>query len=122
MLDVVDNMGERVLGIRRLRGIDFRKANVYQEFGVDFNYMDYGTEGLEFRVAFRGTADLYLDRVLVTSYPITYSTSAQWSLTSGEGLIQAKLIDGAGNPSSDITARVVLSYPYKSYLPLLIKQ
>jgi hypothetical protein len=121
MLDVVDNMGERVLGIRRLRGIDFRKPNVYQEFGVDFNYTDYGTEGLEFRVAFRGTADLYLDRVLVTSYPITYSTSAQWSLTSGE-LIRAKLIDGAGNVSFDITARVVLSYPYKSYLPLLIKQ
>jgi Tol biopolymer transport system component len=111
MLDVVDNAGKRVLGLRRLRGTDFRAANTYQEFAVDFNYTDAGTSGLEFRTAYRATADLYLDRVLIVGYPISIATSAQWRLTPGEGLkvITVKFIDGAGNVSADLIRTVTLS-------------
>ena len=111
MLDVVDNAGQRILGLRRLRGTDFRAANTYQEFPVDFNYTDAGTAGLEFRTAYRATADLYLDRVLIVGYPISLATSAQWRLTPGEGLkvITVKFIDGAGNVSADLIRTVGLS-------------
>lgn len=110
MLDVVDDGGERLLGLRRLRGTDFRAANVYQEFGVDFNYTAAGTYGLEFRVAFRAVADLYLDRVRIVSYPVPLAPSARWRLTPGEGLktVTVKFADRAGNVSSDLTATVTL--------------
>ncbi|MDY7042127.1 MAG: SpoIID/LytB domain-containing protein, partial [Chloroflexota bacterium] len=111
MLDVVDDAGERVLGLRRLRGTDFRAANTYQEFFVDFDYTEAGTDGLEFRTAYRATADLYLDRVLIVGYPISITNSTQWRLTPGEGLktVTVKFIDGAGNVSTDLTRTVVLS-------------
>jgi len=111
LLDVVDNGGTRVLGLRRLRGTDFRAASTYQEFPVDFSYADAGTAGLEFRTAFRSTADLYLDRVLIVGYPINVATSAQWRLAPGEGLkiVTVKFIDSAGNVSADLTRTVTLS-------------
>jgi hypothetical protein len=111
MLDVVDNAGTRLLGLRRLRGTDFRAAGAYQEFPVDFNYTDAGSFGLEFRTAFRSTADLYLDRVLIVGYPVSVATNAQWRLTPGEGLktVTIKFIDGAGNVSTDLTRTVTLS-------------
>ncbi|MBL7064466.1 MAG: SpoIID/LytB domain-containing protein [Anaerolineae bacterium] len=111
MLDVVDNGGARILGLRRLRGTDLSAADTYQEFPVDFNYTDAGTAGLEFRTAFRSTADLYLDRVLIVGYPISVATSVQWRLTPGEGLktVTVKFIDGAGNVSADLTRTVMLS-------------
>lgn len=109
-LDVVDNLGERILGLRHLRGTDFRAANTYQEFAVDFNYTNVGTAGLEFRTAYRATADLYLDRVLIVGYPISIATNARWRLTPGEGLkvVTIKFIDGAGNVSADLTRTVTL--------------
>ncbi|MDY6876974.1 MAG: SpoIID/LytB domain-containing protein [Chloroflexota bacterium] len=111
MLDVVDNGGTRVLGLRRLRGTDFRASDTYQEFPVDFDYTDAGTLGLEFRTAFRSTADLYLDRVIIVGYPTNVATSAQWRLAPGEGLktVIVKFIDGAGNVSTDLTRTVTLS-------------
>jgi len=111
LLDVVDDGGTRLLGLRRLRGTDFCAAGAYQEFPVDFNYSDAGTLGLEFRVTFRSTADLYLDRVLIVGYPTGVATSAQWRLTPGEGLkiVTAKFVDGAGNVSADLTTTVTLS-------------
>jgi hypothetical protein len=109
-LDVVDNGGERLLGLRRLHGTDFRAADTYQEFPVDFNYTDAGTAGLEFRIAFYAAADLYLDRVLVVGYPVEFAASARWRLTPGEGLktVTVKFVDGAGNVSADLTRTVTL--------------
>jgi len=120
-LDVVDNGGAQVFGLRRLRGLDFRQAGVYQEIGVDLNYTATGTMGLEFRTFWRGNADLWLDRVLVTTYPITYTSSVTWTLAGGgPQTIYAKFVDGAGNVSPDATA--VLHLPYRLYLPLILKR
>jgi hypothetical protein len=109
-LDVVDNGGERSLGLRRLRGTDFRVADAYQEFPVDFSYPETGTMGLEFRVAFRATGDLYLDRVLVVGYPVDFAPGVSWRLSPGEGnkTITIKFIDGAGNVSADLTRTIIL--------------
>ena len=111
VLDVADNAGARVLGLRRLRGTDFRSARLYQEFPVDFDYTDVGTDGLEFRTAFRATVDLCLDRVLIASYPITLAGSAQWQLSPGAGIkvVTAKFVDRAGNVSADVTRTITLS-------------
>ncbi|MGB8645264.1 MAG: hypothetical protein WCF84_08495, partial [Anaerolineae bacterium] len=111
-LDVVDNNGGNLLGLKRLRGTDFRAANTYQEFYVDFDYT-YGSgdaPGLEFRVGYRATANLWLDRIIVVSYPAPYATTAQWALSPGSGtrLVQAKFIDGAGNISADAVTSIVL--------------
>ena len=110
-LDVVDDAGTRLLGLRRLRGTDFYGASTYQEFAVDFIYTEAGTAGLEFRTVFRATADLYLDRVLIVSYPIDVAPRARWRLTPGEGLktVIVKFIDGAGNVSADKTTTVTLA-------------
>lgn len=104
-LDVTDAGGNNIFGLKRLRGTDFRSANTYQEFYVDFNPPGWATQGLEFRVAYLGTANLWLDRIIVLSYPVAYSTTSQWTLTAGDGFktIQAKFIDGAGNISADAT-------------------
>jgi len=124
-LDVVDNAGQRVLGLLPLRGIDFREANVYQEFGVDLNYTDQGTYGLEFRTFFHGVADLSLDRVILVSYPVPFQSPV--TLESPEGNVRGlrvKFIDGAGNISRDIFVTLSGSgeeWPYRVYLPLVTK-
>jgi len=121
-LDVVDNGGQRVLGLLRLRGIDFREPNVYQEFGVDLNYTDQGTLGLEFRTFFTGVADLALDRVLVVTYPEPYQDAITRQLAEGEtpGSLRIKFIDGAGNVSADSIPTPLTLSP-RFYLPLVLK-
>ncbi len=109
-LDVVDDGGAQLLGLRHLRGTDFRTAGVYQEFPVDFDYDEAGAMGLEFRVDFPATADLALDRVLVVAYPVDFAPSAQWRLPPEEGRypIIVKFVDGAGNVSDDRVQAVTL--------------
>ncbi|MCS7287263.1 MAG: SpoIID/LytB domain-containing protein [Anaerolineae bacterium] len=111
VLDVVQDAGTKILGIRRLRGIDFKAPDVYQEFPVDFYYWTKGSAGLEFRLAFKSTADIYLDRVLVTSYP-SPAGEVPWRLTYGEGekLLWIKAFDRAGNVSSDIILTLIVDF------------
>ncbi|MGE5139650.1 MAG: LpqB family beta-propeller domain-containing protein [Rudaea sp.] len=108
-IDAVDNQGTEYLGLKRLRGTDFKTANAYQEFYVDL-YPTGTVEGLEFRVNYRATASLWLDRVIVVAYPVTYASSASWTLTAGDGdkTVFAKFIDGAGNISPDAVIHILL--------------
>lgn len=110
MLDVVSNGGSDLLGLKRLRGTDFRSPNVYQEFYVEFVNSGPVGLGLEFRVAWRGTASLWFDRIIVVSQPVPYSGTTQWTLPSGEGAktVQAKFLDGVGNASSDAVTTIFL--------------
>ena len=123
MLDVVVNAGSNVLGIKRLRGTDFRAANQYQEFYVDFYHdIDCNPNCLEFRVAYRATANLWLDRILVVSYPEPYAPTKQWILRPGPGLqrVIAKFIDGAGNISADSSAFV--KFTPTLFIPALLRR
>jgi hypothetical protein len=108
-LEVIDNGTLRVLGLKRVRGIDFRQSGVYQDFYVDF-YLDYLTHELEFPLTFRGAANLWYDRVMVTTYPAPLTASVLWTVPAGEGpkQVQARFVDAAGNISSDYNATVIL--------------
>jgi hypothetical protein len=80
---------------------------------VDFNLLQGATHDLAFRVAYRANADLWLDRIIVVSYPQAYATTAQWVLTPGDGtkIVQTKFIASAGNISDDVAAQIVLGAP-----------
>ncbi len=121
ILDVVDNYGQTLLGLLRLRGIDFREPNVYQEFGVDlnYNYNPSGTPGLEFRTYFTGAADLTLDRIMVVTYPEPYQQDISLDTEEVQGL-RVKFIDGAGNISAD-SIPTPITLPHKIYLPQITK-
>jgi hypothetical protein len=118
-LDVVDSGGTRLLGLRRLRGVDFREANVYQEIAVDFYLWDVGTSGLEFRIAYKGIANLYYDRVLVAGYPIEVAPAISWEVpnVAGSQTVQVKLADRAGNVSADQTLAIQVITPTPSPSP-----
>jgi hypothetical protein len=120
-LDVVDNLGNRVLGLLPLRGIDFETPNTYHEFGVDIYYPNVGDHGLEFRTYFHGTADLVLDRVIIVGYPQNGSELIT-ELSPGESMedLIVKLLDVAGNISSDMGVSP-LSMPYRQTLPFVVK-
>lgn len=108
MLDVVVDGGANILGLKRVRGTDFKNANEYQEFYVDFYYTGFSTHALEFRVAYRGAASLWLDRILVVRYPIPYASTTTWNLSDGFGAkrVIGKFLDGAGNVSNDAISTV----------------
>ena len=102
-LDIATDGGETLLGIRYLRGTDFKHGSAYQEIAVDF---DYGTSGgeVEFRTAAYGLFDLWIDRVRIVSIPTEVLTQTDWTLPAREGLVTvtAKLVDQAGNLSGDV--------------------
>jgi hypothetical protein len=102
-----------VLGLKTLRGADFKTAHEYQEFYVDFVYNGYTTNALELRVAYTAHASLWLDRLLVVSYPLAYANTASWDLSSGHGnkRVIAKFADGAGNVSNDAVADIFYGTP-----------
>jgi len=117
-LDVADNAGVDIVGLKRLRGIDFKQPNVYQEFGVDFWYKEAGASGLEFRIAYHGLSDLYFDRVLVAVYPMSLPSQPAfltWDLPDVPGMrtVRAKFADNAGNLSPDqvLTIELLSSLP-----------
>jgi hypothetical protein len=130
LLDVVIEGGTNTLGLKRIRGLDLKAANRYQEFYVDFFYPGYTTNAPEFRVAFRSTASLWLDRILVVRYPIPFENNVQWTLPDGEGSkrVIGKFLDGAGNVSNDSIAHVFFGQDPppallpRNWLPFILKQ
>ncbi len=109
--------GGSLVGIRRVAGIDFRRANEYREFHVDFVLPDSGSVALPFSVEaeFPGTADITFDRVAIFNYPIPF----QPEIPAGAPLnLRAKVIDGAGNVSADVLA---FRATHAVYLPLVLK-
>jgi hypothetical protein len=119
ILEVVDEYGQSLLGLLRLRGIDFRAPNTYQEFAVDLNYMTQGSAGLEFRTYFTGAADLALDRVMVVTYPEPYQNGLILEPSQLGGL-RVKFLDGAGNISAD-SIPTPIDLPLRTYLPLIFR-
>lgn len=129
MLDVVTDGGANVLGLKRVYGTDFKTANEYQEFYVDFVYDGFTTNALEFRVAYRAAASLWLDRILAVSYPTAYAATAPWTLSGGVGAkrVIAKFADGAGNISADAAASILFDpnpppvLTPRAWLPFVVK-
>lgn len=119
-LDVAADNGGTVLGLKQLRGTDFRTQEHYQEFYVDF--FPHNSQALEFRVTYPATASLSLDRIIVVSYPVPFAMTAEWTLTPGDGLktVQAKFLDAAGNSSPDASTTVTLGSAPPTPTPTLL--
>jgi hypothetical protein len=94
-----------LLGVRYLRGTDFRHGDAYDEFAVDFSA---ASTALEFRVEASGAADLWVDRVRIVTYPGAVPSEVAWALPPREGrtLVTAKFVDSAGNHSADVSLPV----------------
>ena len=127
-IDVVSDQVNPI-GLRHLYGTDFRNANTYQEFSVDFDYVSgpyvmSTTNPLEFRVDFPGAADLWLDRILIAAYPAPAPLTTSWVLSSsvpGSYIVIAKFSDNAGNVSPDVPQLVSLVPADRLFLPLLLR-
>jgi len=116
-LTVTDGSGELV-GLHRLRPTDFRTAGAYQEFHVDFVNPDAGSGSiglpLTFELASTGAAALTLDRFVVFGWPYPYQFGLP-PLSGGD--FRVKVIDAAGNVSSDLA---IITLNRHVYLPLIL--
>ncbi len=115
-LDVVEDTGKTLLGLRALRGIEFPAAGAYREFPVDFHLFPRTTgepRRVEFRVHALAPITLTLDRVLVTTYPQTWEKGAQWHLEHQSGIhtLTVKATNLAGAVSADSVLSVTLAMP-----------
>jgi hypothetical protein len=79
---------------------------------------------MEFRMSLSGAAELWLDRILVATYPVTNPLTTTWvvPLTPGEtSTVIAKFSDNAGNVSADVRATIAYSAPYSIFVPLIVR-
>lgn len=111
-LDVTDDEGKVLLGLRDLYTSDFADADRYWPIAVDFYLFD-APLGLEFRVAWPGLVDLALDRVEIWRLPSsTTKTSRDFKLPlygqMGDLTLEAAQMDAAGNLSPSATRTVKL--------------
>ncbi|MBN1581337.1 MAG: SpoIID/LytB domain-containing protein [Anaerolineae bacterium] len=109
-LDVTSGDGSELLGIRYVRGTDFRAGDVYQEIAVDFELLSAEIPN-EFRVESYGLTDLWLDRVQIFSYPQTISPRADWTLPAREGIVTvtAAFVDRAENVSAGVPLTLAIT-------------
>jgi hypothetical protein len=110
-LDVTDDEGKVILGLRDLRTSDFATTDRYWPIAVDFYLFD-APRGLEFRVAWPGVVDLALDRVEIWRLPSSSKTNREFRLPfygqMGELMVEAAQMDSAGNLSQAATRTVNL--------------
>lgn len=123
-LDVTDDEGRVILGMRDLWASDFATAQTYQPLAVDF-HLFAAPVGVELRVAWRDLMDLALDRVEVWRLPdgaqatTNDATTAtfQWSLRGqvGPRTFLAAQMDQAGNLSAVNEQQVEIVDPSPPY-------
>lgn len=111
-LDVTDDEGRAILGLRDLWTSDFPNPTQYWPLAVDF-HLFHAPLGLEFRVAWPGLVDLALDRVEIWRLPTTStSTNSQFALPfygqQGSFVLEAAQMDSAGNLSQPVTRTLTL--------------
>ena len=113
-LDVTDDLGNNVLGLRHVSIADLQAAAEpgYAPIAVDFYLFELPT-GLEFRTAWFGQVDLALDRVEIWALPTDDWRSSgriKWPIYAMTGArdIQAATFDMAGNMSGWAGASVLV--------------
>lgn len=99
-LDVTDDEGKVLLGLRDLRTSDFASTERYWPIAVDF-YLFEAPRGLEFRVAWPGLVDLALDRVEIWRLPNNTKNNREFKFPfygqMGDLTLEAAQMDSAGN-------------------------
>lgn len=110
-LDVTDEEGKVLLGLRDLRTSDFATTDRYWPIAVDFYLFD-PPRGLEFRVAWLGLVDLALDRVEIWRLPSSTKSNREFKLPlygqMGDLTLEAAQMDSAGNLGQSATRTVQL--------------
>lgn len=111
-LDVTDDEGREILGLRDLWTSDFTDDEQYWPLAVDFHLFQ-APRGLEFRVAWPGLVDLALDRVEIWRLPNASTTTTQQVALplygqQGELVLAATQMDSAGNLSQAVTRTLTL--------------
>ncbi|GEM_PF-979834 len=104
-LEVTDQAGTQLLGLRDVWPSDFVTSTEYAAIPVDFHLFE-PPEGVEFRVRWYGTMDLALDSVRVWQIREGGVTeSFAWPLATGmkSPSVQAVAFDAAGNASPVIS-------------------
>lgn len=112
-LEMIDRSDGELIGLRRLRGVDFRAANRYQEFHVDFDTSTGVAGPIALRIIFLDVSDVSLDRLVVLEYPTAFTTKPSYSA----GNFRIKVIDGAGNVSEDL----LVTPRSATYVPVVLK-
>ncbi len=113
-LDVVDDEGRTLLGLRALRGIEFPGGGRYREFPVDFYLFPRETpRRVEFRVHTTGKVTLRVDRVLVTTLPQVWEETSRWIVPESNGVhtLIAKATTRSGVVAADVPLSVTLHVP-----------
>lgn len=119
-LDVADDRGTRRYALlERLYADGLARGNAYDEVSLTFDYgaqpptcaVPGQSDGLEFRTAWLGQQDLYLDRVTLYSAPQPLQSVVTWTVTAVEGSqpVTVRLRDVVGNPH-DTTVTVRLDW------------
>ncbi|MCB0196946.1 MAG: hypothetical protein KDJ65_33670, partial [Anaerolineae bacterium] len=116
-LEIIAQSDGDVIGLRRLRGVDFREAGTYQEFHVDFDTATNATSDIKLYITFLDKTDIALDRFIIMEYPTAFTTNPTYSTPS----FRLKVIDGAGNVSNDLLVDPSFSPNSSVYIPLVIK-
>jgi len=109
-LDVTDQGGDVILGLRDVWSSDFMTTTTYQPLAVDF-YLFAPAQGLEFRIAWPGNVDLALDQVQVWTRPTAdwpATSSFDWPLYGGDGQqnLYVTAFDQAGNLSQPVSRTI----------------
>lgn len=106
-LDVTDDLGNVILGLRDLWPSDFSNTTAYQPIAVDFHLFDR-PKGIELRLAWPGLVDLALDRVEVWTLPSAEWQAGQplawrWNGGSWPPVLALAAFDQAGHVSQAIS-------------------
>ena len=109
-LDVAMEAGSILLGVRYLRGTDFKHGGAYQELAVDFEYPSEGGQ-VEFRTGSYGVSPLWVDRVAVLYYPRAAGEWVSMTLPAREGVatVTVRFIDRAENIAVGVPVTVVVT-------------
>lgn len=114
-LEITNSQTGALMGVHRLYGPDFREADTYQEFHVDFNAQTADPTIL--RLTFKDIVDVALDRVIVVEYPQAYTTSPTYNHLN----FRLKVIDGAGNVSDDLLVLPAVQFDHAVHLPIIMQ-
>jgi hypothetical protein len=112
-LDVTDDQGNIILGLRDLWPSDLVTTTAYQPIAVDFHLFD-PAKGVELRVAWAGQVDLALDGVEVWSLPTADWQQGRplawvWSGVTWPPQVAAAAFDQAGHVSRAVSQTVPLT-------------
>jgi hypothetical protein len=114
-LEVIDSQLGRLIGLQRLHGPDFRQVGSYQEFYADFDYQT--ARPVVLKLVFLDAVDISLDRIIIMAYPTLFTPTPASDYDS----YRLKVIDAAGNASSDLLVLPALELEPRVYLPAVLK-